>query len=317
MVLVKGKGIKEKDTGEKKPSLEQEVAPSEASLSEFFREKRKVLQEQTGTGRRRDYFPLGQIAKNLGVSKAVLEGKLYKKPGKTISRDWIIALSVVHGINNDDTDKALLLCDFPRLDAALPQEDIIIEFLKNHEGKIVQLSELNTALRNENQPEICINQSKSKAASDSMDLSASPYKLNRNIIVKTSFDQGDWYNSLETAYDFRYRCVAVLSVEDKQGNKYLLEAFPDSTFTIHSSVYVIPKHFEGLGGTGDFQPLFSRMLPLAKQEQKRVDNQVFDSRNYTGRTGAGFRGDRLHIFYEEYNYSLPERNEYYLIELLN
>ena len=77
---------KGKDTKEKKPSLvnEQEVPSSEASLSEFFREKRKELQLQAGTGKRRDYFPLGQIAENLGVSKAVLEGKLYRKPGKTI-----------------------------------------------------------------------------------------------------------------------------------------------------------------------------------------------------------------------------------------
>ena len=317
MVLVKGKGAKEIDAEEIKPSLEHEVTPSEASLSVFFREKRKELQDQVGTEKRRDYFPLGQIAKNLGVSKAVLEGKLYKKPGKTISRDWIIAISVVHGINSDDTDKALLLCDFPRLDAALPQEDIIIDFLNKHEGKVVQLSELNNALRKENQPELCIDQSKAKAANDSKDLCKSPYKLNGNIIVKTYSDQGDWYNSLETAYDFRYRCVAVLSVEDEHGNKFLLEAFPDSTFTIHSSVYGIPKHFDGLGGTGDFQPLLSRMLPYAKQERQRVDNQIFDSRNYRGRTGASFRDDRLHVFYEEFNYSLPERNEYYLIELLN
>ena len=126
----------------KKPSLiiEQEIDSSEVSLSEFFREKRKELQLQAGSGKRRDFFSLGQIAENLGVSKAVLEGKLYRKPGKTISREWVIALSVVHGINSDDANKALLLCDFPRLDAALPQEDLIIDFLEDHEGESLKHS---------------------------------------------------------------------------------------------------------------------------------------------------------------------------------
>lgn len=310
---------KGKDTKEKKPSLvnEQEVPSSEASLSEFFREKRKELQLQAGTGKRRDYFPLGQIAENLGVSKAVLEGKLYRKPGKTISREWIIALSVVHGINSDDANKALLLCDFPRLDAALPQEDIIIGFLDDHEGEAMRLSDLNSALWSENQPEICIDQSKIKTLDDKTDFPTSRYKTNGQIIIRTFLDEGDMYDSLETAFDFRYRCVAVQSVEDEHGNRYILEAFPDTTFTIHSPVFDLPKHFDGLEGTGDFQPLLSYILPFAKREQRRVDKQVFDSRNYRGRAGADLRGDRLHVFYEEFNYALPERSEYYLIELLN
>ena len=310
-------------SSKKKPSLvnEREIDSSELSLSEFFRKKRKELQLQAGTGKRRDYFPLEQIAKNLCVSKAVLEGKLYRKPGKTITRDWVIALSVVHGINSDDTNKALLLCNFPRLDAALPQEDIIIGFLDEHEGEAVRLNNLNTALRSENQPELCIDQSKARAKvrviDESMNLCTSGYKAKGPIIVRTYLDEGDTYDSLETAFDFRYRCVAVQSVEDEYRNRYILEAFPDATFIIHSPVYDLPKHFRGLEDTGEFQSLLSYILPYAKREQQRVDNQVFDSRNYRGRMGAGFRGDRIHVFYEEFNYALPERNEYYLIELLN
>lgn len=63
-------------------SDEREADTGKQSFSEFIRDKRKELQYQVGTGKRREFFPLKTLADNLGISKAVLEGKIYQKPGK-------------------------------------------------------------------------------------------------------------------------------------------------------------------------------------------------------------------------------------------
>ena len=67
---------------------EREVETSELSLSEYFREKRKTLQDLSGEGKRRRYFPMDIIAANLDISTDMLQQKLYRK--KPLTREWLI-----------------------------------------------------------------------------------------------------------------------------------------------------------------------------------------------------------------------------------
>ena len=291
---------------------EREVETSELSLSEYFREKRKTLQDLSGEGKRRRYFPMDIIAANLDISTDMLQQKLYRK--RPLTRDWLIAISAAHGLDNDETDQALIKCGLPRLDAEIGREDFLIEFLCEHVGDPNSLQKINRALRDNRYPELDTNNRKRKNnASDSL---LQKYIIIRKV-VRTYLDEGDQYDSLETAYDLRYRCVAVAFLEGDGMTEYVLEAFGDGHLSVTDKDHSLPKIYKSISETGEFKDYFSELITLVKQEQRRVNAQVNDSKNYQGRLGANLKNDAIHVFYEQFNYALPERNEYYLMEYVD
>ncbi len=172
---------------------ERKVEPRGLSLSEYFREKRKTLQDLSGEGKRRSYFPMEKIAANLDISTDMLQQKLYRK--KPMTRDWLIAISAAHGLDNDETDQALIICGCPRLDAEIGREDFLIEYLCEHVGDSNSLEEINRALRDNGYPELdTINLKRKNNASDSL---LQKYIITRKV-VRTYLDEGDQYDSLET-----------------------------------------------------------------------------------------------------------------------
>jgi hypothetical protein len=180
------------------------------------------------------------------------------------------------------------------------------------------LEEINSALRTNGYPELDTNRRKGKNNSHDSPLQNKnlPYIIARKV-VQTYLDEGDQYDSLETAYDFRYRCVAAALLV-KDGNiKYVLEAFSDGHFSVKEKELPLPQLFKIISETGEFKDYFSELATLAKQEQRRIDAQLNDSRNYQGRLSANLKIDAIHIFYEQFNYALPERNEYYLMEYVD
>lgn len=291
---------------------EREVETSGLSLSEYFREKRKTLQNLSGEGKRRGYFPMGIISANLDISTDMLQQKIYGK--KPLTRDWVIAISAAHGLDNDETDQALIKCGWPRLDAVIGREDFLIEYLCDHVGDPNSLQEINCALRDNGYPELDTNNRKRK--NNASDLLPQKYTITRKV-VRTYLDEGDQYDSLETAYDLRYRCVAVAFLEGDGKTEYVLEAFGDGHFSIMDKSCSLPKIYNAVSETGEFKEYFTELITLVKQEQRRVNAQVNDSKNYQGRLGANLKNDAIHIFYEQFNYALPERNEYYLMEYVD
>lgn len=291
---------------------ERDVETSGLSLSEFFREKRKKLQDMPGEGARRVYYPMKKIAASLDISTDMLQQKLYRK--KPLTRDWLIAISAAHGLDNNETDEALIKVGWPRLDADIGREDFIIEYLCNHDGDPNSLEEINCALRDNGYPELDTNNRKRKNnASDSL---LRKYNIIRKV-VRTYLDEGDQYDSLETAYDLRYRCVAVAFLKGDGKTEYVLEAFSDGHLSVTDKDHSLPKIYKSISETGEFKDYFSELITLVKQEQRRVNAQVNDSKNYQGRLGANLKNDAIHVFYEQFNYALPERNEYYLMEYVD
>lgn len=291
---------------------ERDVETSGLSLSEFFREKRKKLQDMPGEGTRRVYYPMKKIAASLDISTDMLQQKLYRK--KPLTRDWLIAISAAHGLDNNETDEALIKGGWPRLDADLGREDFLIEYLCNHDGDPNSLEEINCALRDNGYPELDTNNRKRKNnASDSL---LQKYIIIRKV-VRTYLDEGDQYDSLETAYDLRYRCVAVAFLEGDGKTEYVLEAFGDGHLSLTDKDHSLSQIYKSISETGEFKDYFSELITLVKQEQRRVNAQVNDSKNYQGRLGANLKNDAIHIFYEQFNYALPERNEYYLMEYVD
>ena len=62
--------------------------------------------------------------------------------------------------------------------------------------------------------------------------------------------------------------------------------------------------------------MVDELYSLARKEKQRLDDLCNDTRNYNygSRYGINLKGERIHIFYEQYNYLYPYRNEYFLVE---
>ena len=135
---------------------------------------------------------------------------------------------------------------------------------------------------------------------------------------------GDPYESLSTAYDFhRYRCVATMWLDDTQNNKqYKLTAKPDGEYFLEISPWPdapeTPFHaFKSIDETDEFKDCFLELQSMAKIEQRHMEEYLNDTRNYYERISAGILHDSIHVYFEKYNYTIPERNEYYLMEYID
>ena len=144
-----------------------------------------------------------------------------------------------------------------------------------------------------------------------------PYKEIRPRVVRTYEEQEDSYDSMTTIYLPSMRCVAVAFIENESGEKFLLEAYSDGKYLVQKDGEILPKVFKELSRENEFYRIFIELSRLAKKRKQELDNVIKDSKNYKGRFSANVKEDSIHVFYEEYNYSMPERNEYYLMEYLN
>lgn len=287
---------------------EEDIKQADVSISEFFKQQRKELQIQAGTGKRRDFYPLKIIATNLGISKDMLEGKLYRKPGKPLTRDWIIAISAAHGMNSWTTNDALLLCDYPQLDTDLPRDDCIIEFLEHNEGQANTLAEMNRALIDMGHAPLCTERkTKPKSVGES--------KIVRRTI-RTYVRRGEEYDSLETAYP-SYDCYAYGLVHNGEQDDYYLETSTTGWLAMYHNDDILPQIYKSIDEIQKYKDEFIDLLSYANRMQRRANKQLLDTKNYKERLGANLLHDRIHVFYEMYNYSSPVRNEYYMMELVD
>lgn len=110
------------------------------------------------------------------------------------------------------------------------------------------------------------------------------------------------------------RCVAAAFIEDDTKKRILLEAFSDGTFHITNEADIHPTIYQSNEPTNPYFGIFSELAALARKEKQRLDDVVNDTKNYQSRFGANIKNDRIHVFYEEFNYSRPERNEYFMME---
>ena len=69
--------------------------------------------------------------------------------------------------------------------------------------------------------------------------------------------------------------------------------------------------------SGIFKNCFIELQRRAMAEKKRIAEPLNDTRNYHERISAKVIKNELHVFYETYNYTVPELGEYYLMNYVN
>lgn len=292
------------------------------TLQQIFKKQRcEILLVSRGDDGDDDY-PMGKITAALGVSRDLLRKRL--NGSKKLTRDWLVAICAAYGLDENESCDALVAGGMPRFDEEIKRDRVLMEYLCSHSLKSQvhrfkpsSIADLNYALEEANLPLLDIqwkNKEKLRKPSSRRNMA---FKEIRNRVVRVYSSEGDPYDSLETEYLPELRCVAAAFLEDSSKKQICLEAFSDGAFHITEENDVFPQVYMSLDEVGDYKPVFRDLAELARKEKRRVDDLANDTRNYRQRCSANLKNDAIHVFLEEYNYAMPERNEYYFMEYID
>ncbi len=286
-------------------------------ISSVFQERKKEANDKgksTLKEEKPELFSQENVAKRLGISKSMLRKKLYHK---NTSREWIIAICTAYGLNSYEIIIPLTKYGWPSLDNQVDREKRIENFLDDLNEMPSTLKKINVELESAGYSPLQIQKRGEKSIHTNK--SKSNYTQADAISVKTSvFDP---YDSLETKYLPYYRVSASVIVKSLKNEYFKLWATSDEKYLyqnilINDKGKIVEKGrpLESTIEHPDFEPFFKMLLNKRKEKLQMYDNILNDSKNYQGRFSANLKEFSLHVFYEEYNYAFPERNEYFLME---
>ena len=292
------------------------------SFAEFIRKKRKEVLSPNG----KEGISIQEHADLLGLSKGMYQ-KILNKQKETQFRDCIIAICVSLSLDVEDTNTALKLYAYmPGLDENCPRDQKIIEVLDGEVDNLISIEAVNERLtRYGFEPLRIINhRNRTEKWEEDPKKPVFPYKMLSKKVQARAEDliYGDPYDSLSTVYDFsRYYCYAKMLLLDQDSEcEYCLSASPTGNYFLEkypkgADTEIIP--FRKAEDSGEFVDCFMELQGMAKSEQQRMEGYLNDTKNYHERIGAGIHNGRIHIFYETYNYRVPEFNEYYMFEYID
>lgn len=296
---------------------------SSESFADYIRRKRKEMLCPSGD----KTLSIGEHASRLGLSQEMYR-KILNKQKPNQSRDCIIAICASLEMDPEDTNKALhLYGGMPGLDESSPRDNIIIRVLNGVFDNLISIETIDSCLTRNGFPPLSIIDHRKKATNESgFSPATHPYKMLKKTL-KTSTDSlihGDQYDSLATQYDFsRYHCYANMWLDDPENRTvYKLQAEPEGRYFCEKIPWPqAPEKpfitYASLKETGVFYDCFVELQGMAKMEQRRLEGFLNDTKNYQERISAGIHNGRIHVFYETYNYTVPEFNEYYLFEYID
>ena len=257
------------------------------------------------------------IANMLGITpelfrKYINLEKLIKK------RDCIIAICAMLQADTYDTNEALYYFDMNELEEYDKRDYVLMEILDNQFSHFLSIDEINNRLRSEYFAELDIidhrrKRDKSKATY--------PYTLVKKRVEYRTDDLvfGDPYDSLDTVYYRLGSVYAYMWLDDNGHRGFKLCANPKGDFscTDYPMKGKWYHTYNSLEETGIFRNCFLELQQLALIEHRKKAKYLNDTRNYHERISAKVISNELHVFYETYNYSVPELGEYYLMDYVN
>ena len=290
---------------------------SKNAFAEFIREKRKEYNERTG-----QELSTKSLGTMIGIKYEMFR-KILNQEKPTKKRDCIIAICVALRLLPGEINEALSLYQYmPALDTENPRERFIFYLASDKKGVTVQ--ELNDRLIQCGFPGLDIqNKRDSKQKTKTIAVSANtPHFKILEIKVRTPIDAeyyyGDPYNSLCTTYDpSRCKVTGDMILSDSESQKHIhLVANTDGYISAQFiNIDDHPKSFMSLDETGNYKNYFIKLKNAINVERDRLMNILNDTKNYYIRTSAALSGDYICVFTEQFNYTIPELNEYYILSL--
>lgn len=301
-------------------TIRDEQIDNKESLSVFFRKAGERLQEEMGEGVGKLYKQ-EIIAQRLDISVEQLRKKIYRKETDRLTRDWIIAICVAYGCSPEMTDYALNLCGEPTLDDSNVREAFIYDFVCEHNLNPANLKDFNYALSNICQRPLDTGTKRKKNSRD-CDIEGESKKLpfGEMVDIHEIIDcDGFGAKSIRNKYyphakswTYGYVTIAGEKMEiqvDSNGEcqiqKYIEGVCSETDERVHYSQ------------SGIYQPYCYELFQRSKSNKKQLDAVINDTKNYGNRFGVGIYNNSIYIFYEEFNYDVPELNEYFMMEYIN
>lgn len=292
------------------------------SFSDFFNEKISKLLNEKGiiVNKYSIAEEKKKMAKLLDIDydsfrKYINNQKQMKK------RDLIIAICALIQANSVETDNVLDFFEMqelePSWDDIESRDGILIGILDNQSDSPCSIIEINRKLADKHYSILDIIDHKKK---DSVPIKY-PYPLIKKK-VECRVDEllyGDQYNSLSTEYDInRYYFIATMWLGSKK-EYYELHTSNNGGFfaNLHTNDNISIHSYKSIEETGIFENRFIELMEMVKSEKKKMVNILNDTKNYHSRKSASVIDSELHIYYETYNYSIPEKGEYYLMDYSN
>lgn len=285
------------------------------AFAEFIREKRKEYNYDNGKE-----LSTNELGTMIGIKYEMFR-KILNQEKPTKKRDCIIAICVSLQLLPGEIDHALGLYQYmPALDQYNPRDGFITSQITGN--PVLSVGELNQRLIQRGFPELDIQDKRDGNKKNIDDVVVNlPYKV-VELKVRTPIDSdyyyGDQYNSLSTKYNpFNCICTGNMFLSDPKRKKYInLTVSTDGYMS--SQIYQVedlPTSYKTLEDTGNYKNYFIELINAVNVEKRRLLSILNDTKNYQHRTSARLIGDYICIFTEQFNYSIPEMNEYYILTL--
>lgn len=288
------------------------------TFAQYIRQKRKELNEESGQA-----ISTRSLAESVGIGYEVFR-KILNQQRPTNYRDCIIAICVALHMLPGEIDVALNLYQYmPSLDDNNPRDVFISSEISN--DTTITINKLNDRLINNGFPRLKIHNSRSSFHGSNASISkrSTRYKV-LELRVRTPIEEYyqpiDIYESLATEYDpLRYNSRGEMLLKDLETGHYI-ELISDKngpvseqTFDSFGSYVDPPIFYKRFEDTADFKCYFLDLSIAVKKEVRRLLTALNDTKNYKRRSSARLINESICVFCEEYNYSVPEFNEYYIL----
>lgn len=251
----------------------------------------------------------------------------YNRPTK--KRDCIIAICYLLTMGSDLTNKALTLNGYMSiLDGERnPRDSVIISILdevNKGPSDVKALDYFNNRLFEAGHEKLDIISHKRKASEyNELQRQDLPYKVMKTKKFSSTDNpfESDT-SSLGTLYDpDNCRCAGKMWLMDKKGKlTYELLAYESGEIivTLFSELGDLsPRELRSTDEIPELSVYLKNLLVIVKKEREHMNGLLHDTRNYGKRVGAGLNSGRIHIYIEQYNYAMPQANEFYLFEYID
>lgn len=295
-------------------------------FSNFFKEKIGQILNEKGEEINKSTISKEKhhIADQLGIDyesfrKYINEQKTIKK------RDFVVAICVLIKATSDETEDLFYYFEMDewtpsRYKNNYSRDDIFIEILDNQESITYSIDEVDEKLTNRQFETLDIIDHKIKNNIENVNY---PYPLIKKK-VECRADEllfGDQYNSLSTEYKInKYRIYATMWLRVSKNEYFELFTSGNSDYAVHKynkNDFDNFQSYKNIDETGEFKDCFMELNKMVELETMRIADILNDTKNYYSRRSAKVIDNEIHVFYEIYNYSIPEKNEYYFMDYVN
>ena len=297
-------------------------------FSNFFKQKIGKILDEKGEEINKNTISKEKhrIADQLGIDcesfrKYINEQKPIKK------RDFVVAICVLIKATSDETEDLFYYFEMKewtpsRYKNNYSRDDIFIEILDNQDSITYSIDEVNEKLTSRQFDTLNIIDHKIKKNIRNIENVNYPYPLIKKK-VECRADElifGDQYNSLSTEYKInKYRIYATMWLRVSKNEYFELFTSGNSDYAVHkyNNVFDNFQSYNNIDETGEFKNCFMELNKMVESETMRIADILNDTKNYNGRRSAKVIDNEIHVFYEIYNYSIPEKNEYYFMDYVN